>query len=49
MPLSAEAGANQVNSQEVAELASEPSIKKPKAFEKSKAGIAAKKRSLKRL
>lgn len=49
MPLSAEAGANQVNSQDVVESIAEPSIKKPKAFEKGKAGAAAKKKSLKRL
>lgn len=49
MPLSAEAGANQVNSQDHPETASEPSIKKSKAFEKGKTGVGAKKRSLKRL
>ena len=48
MPLSAEAGANQVNSQDP-EIAQEHSLKKPKAVEKGKTGIAAKKRSLKRL
>lgn len=48
MPLSAEAGANQVNSQDL-EPATDLSVKKPKAFDKSKAGAASKKRSLKRL
>ena len=49
MPLSAEAGANQVNSQDP-EISQEQSLRKPKAFEKGKTGgVAAKKRSLKRL
>ena len=50
MPLSAEAGANQVNSQDQ-EASTEhgaSSLKKPKGLEKPKA-TAAKKRSLKRL
>lgn len=51
MPLSAEAGANQVNSQDQEGASSEhaaSSLKKPKGLEKPKAN-AAKKRSLKRL